>query len=212
MDNELAVVLSDLNFLYDEWDQDVDDDSLRRSSPVLRRFLVERQLLRAWRKAEFQGEPEVVAPALTKHLKIIPLNTVRFATAGGAHYKTMTIASVFESDAALTEEQIKADYELGPPEINQTLTEFADSPSIIVEGTIIKRSEVIKYVSNKLGGAHYDEERDQTYQRLLDYAHRSYNVGGKSAVYFELLSIGQTLVKSPDIQRLRQKLLTYRAK
>ena len=206
MDRELQIVLEDLDFLGSEWDQDVSDESLRRSSPVLRRFLVEGQLLKSWHNVGLSGQPEVLAPSLNKHLAVCPLNTVRYATAGGADYQGMTIALLFETDEASTPMQRQKISALGPPEIRQTLTEFTDSACVIVEGTLISRLELVKYVVNKLGGAHYDSKREKDYQRLLDYVGRTRTVAGKNAVYFELLSIGQTLVKSSDIGKLRDKL------
>jgi hypothetical protein len=165
MDKELQIVLQDLDFFHSEWDQDVSDESLRRSSPVLRRFLVEEQLLRAWRSTGLSGQPEVLAPTLSKRLTVASLNAVRFATAERADYKGMTVALFFQSDEALTPAQIKKISELGPPEAKQTLTEFTNSTCMIVEGTPITRIELIKYVANKLGGAHYDSKRDKDYQR-----------------------------------------------
>ena len=43
-DDLLEVVVSDLIFLHEEWDEEVDDHSLRRSSTVLRRLLVDNEL------------------------------------------------------------------------------------------------------------------------------------------------------------------------
>lgn len=118
----------------------------------------------------------------------------------------MIAALVFESDEALTQAQIKKISELGPAESKQTLTEFANSACMIVEGTPINRLELIKYVTNKLGGAHYDSKREKEYQRLLDYVGQTYTVAGKNGIYFELFSTGQRLVRSPDIENLRSKL------
>jgi hypothetical protein len=79
----------------------------------------------------------------------------------------------------------------------------------VVEGEVFRRREIIQYVANKLGGAHYDERRDER-ERLLDYAQEAYKVADKKPIYFELLSTGQKLVRSPDIERLRQKLGSQR--
>lgn len=40
----LHLVCEDLNFLFDDWNQDIDDASLRRSSSVLGSLLVEGKL------------------------------------------------------------------------------------------------------------------------------------------------------------------------
>jgi hypothetical protein len=53
----LEIVQSDFRFLRDEWDNQVDDHSLRRSSPILRRFLVENDLHRAWKIVGMPNQP-----------------------------------------------------------------------------------------------------------------------------------------------------------
>lgn len=209
MDQELQVVQQDLDYLTKEWDQEVSDDSLRRSSPVLRRFLVEGQLLRAWRNIGFVGQPEVVALTLSKRLSVGSLNAVKFASAGGAEYQGKCMGQTFLSDEALAPSEIQKIAGLGPPEVKQNLTDFVNSPCVVVEGTTISRLELIKYVANKLGGAHYDSKREKDYQRLLDYAGQTYSLAGKNSVYFELLSVGQALVRSPDIGKLREKLRQF---
>jgi hypothetical protein len=45
----LAMVKSDLAFLEDKWDQSIDEQSLRRSSTVLRNLLVYDGFGKAWR-------------------------------------------------------------------------------------------------------------------------------------------------------------------
>jgi len=89
-------------------------------------------------------------------------------------------------------------------------------PSFVIEGILINREEVIKYVSNKLGGAHYDSSRkprassrgvslEEKYA-LLDSARNSTMLADKNAIYYELLSIGQRLVNSKDVQQVRKAL------
>jgi len=60
---------------------------------------------------------------------------------------------------ALSEKEIKANYERDKKVIGKShpvkLGIFLRQPSFVVDGVLIYRDEVIKYVSNKLGGAHY---------------------------------------------------------
>jgi hypothetical protein len=96
------------------------------------------------------------------------------------------------------------------------LAVFLRQPSFVIEGTFINREEVIKYVTNKLGGAHYDSTREpQTSSSgvslegkyaLLDSVRNSTMIADKNAIYYELLSIGQRLINSKDIQQLRKTL------
>jgi len=83
------------------------------------------------------------------------------------------------------------------------LREFANSPAVIVRGTPIPRRTTIKYVANKLGGAHFDPRRENNDEgamyELLDKA-STIALLGKPAIYFELLSAGQALANAADIQ------------
>ena len=210
LDSLLEIVRSDLAYLYDEWDEDITDDSLRRSSPVLRRFLVHGDLLRAWRRVGFDDQPQIIAPTLEEHLKRVPTEDINFATAGGAVHKGVTVAAlcVRRSKPIFAEEMkiIKELSALGPVvEKKHRLMEFVESPCIIVKGAAFARRELIQYVANKLGGAHYDETRDAKLI-LLDDALKTTRVADKNSVYYELLSIGQGLARAPDIQVLRRKL------
>lgn len=87
----MQVVASDLKFLYEEWDEEIDDASLRRSSNVLRMLLVDGNLLRAWQAAGFGGEPKIRAHTLDSHLERFGAENILFALAGGAVYKGRAI-------------------------------------------------------------------------------------------------------------------------
>ena len=58
----LRVVEADLRYLRDEWGNDIDDDSLRRNTPVLHRLLNEDHLGQAWRMVGIQKEPKILTP------------------------------------------------------------------------------------------------------------------------------------------------------
>jgi len=208
----LEVVANHLRFLCEEWDQNIDDESLRRSSNVLRMLLVEPNLLNAWQIAGFSREPEIVAPTLEKHLQTYSLNDILFATAGGAEYKGTTIAMLCISSEARTPEQIREISKIGPFILkHHKLVEFSESTCIIVRGLSVNRRELIKYVANKLGGDHIDLRRDLSKPleqkfAYLDKIRETIQVAEKNAIYYEILSIGQSLVRSDDVQRLRNRL------
>ena len=65
MDLDLArLVAEDLDYLFRDWNQDIDDASLRRSSPVLRALLVDGLLAQAARQVG--REIRVMAPAISR--------------------------------------------------------------------------------------------------------------------------------------------------
>jgi len=72
----LRVVLEDLDYLTKEWNQDIDDASLRRASPVLRSLLVEGALLAAAK--QMGNEVKVLAPAIHQVLTDEQLGTRKY--------------------------------------------------------------------------------------------------------------------------------------
>lgn len=200
-------VAEDLDYLRHEWDEEVEDGSLRRSSTVLRRLLVEGELHKAWRDLGLAKQPVVSAPSLEVWLRGMPYNRIVFATVGGAKYRGVEVFGTFEvqGDLPVAWHQRLSQSE---PERPMSLKHFVESPCIVIRGQLVTRRDVIKYVSNKLGGAHaIDTKRNPTSKQdkkyiLLDSARNVYTIADKEAIYFELLSVGQCLVRAPDILRL----------
>ena len=203
-DELVEIVSSDLIYLRDQWDQSIEDHSLRRASPILRRLLVAEEMQRAWKAAGFEKQPQITASILSPGL-LSSGSKVRFASAGGALYGGMEIRGLFVYGEALSAEQMKARALSGFPETTVPLVDFVAAPCLIVQGVKVSRRVLIKFVANKLGGAHHDAKRNEKVEgslfRLLDAViQERIKIANKDAVYFELLSIGQALVRSPDIQ------------
>jgi hypothetical protein len=200
----VRIVASDLQYLHDEWNEQIDDDSLRRTSAVLRLLLVQNELQRAWKEAGFVKEPEIVA--LTLAYEPLSLDRILFASAGGARYKGARMGGAFVAKGHLTPDQRRG---LGPPEKRFGLRDFINSPCIAIEGALVSRRVLIKYVSNKLGGAHFDPRRDHSEEgkvfRRLDSVGTTMRVIGKQVVYYELLSIGQALAQADDIRKFCER-------
>lgn len=198
----VRTVKADLAYLRQQWDHSVDDDSLRRSSPVLRRLIVENDLQRAWKESGQPREPQIQASTLESVITEIPLNRIIFAAAGGANYGNAQLAGVLIRNYAVPPEEIQRRAQAGVPTKLMGLREFANAPAVIVQGTPIPRRITIKYVANKLGGAHFDQRRESNEEgamyELLDKA-STIQLLGKPAIYFELLSAGQALANAADI-------------
>ncbi|MGA4531727.1 hypothetical protein ACPA1H_15390 [Ectopseudomonas chengduensis] len=220
MNLELARVVSeDLDFLFSEWNQDIDDASLRRSSPVLRSLLIEGLLGKV--AQECGRDLRVMAPAINRVITETELKQNAYFQAGGAKYKGMVIQSTSIINRARTTQEIKENYERTKNVIGKSypvkLGVFLRQPSFVVDGTLINREEVIKYVANKLGGAHYDESRkvsagagvtlDEKFT-LLDKVRNEISIADKNAIYYELLSIGQRIINSRDVRHFRKNLQT----
>lgn len=204
----IKTATEDLVYLREEWDEEVDDSSLRRSSVILRRLLVEGEMGRAWRDLGLAKQPIVTAPSLEVWLRGVPGEQVSWAHAGGARYRGMEVSGALERRGAASAADLQRRHDAigGDVERQFSLSRFVESPCVVVRGQFISRREVIKYVANKLGGVHpVDSKRnveraaDRQYQ-LLDSVRSSGLIAGKNAVYFELLAIGQCLTRSPDIE------------
>jgi len=208
--NELIeVVTSDLHFLREEWDETVEDHSLRRSSTVLRRLLVENELQRAWKAAGFEREPMINASTLKTVLQTVLKERIIFAAAGGARYKGMELRGILMTNYAMSESEIKQHNTDGLPEEVFGLRAFIEAPCIVIKGHEVSRRVLIKFVTNKLGGAHFDPKRGKDSKEslfpLLDCASKEIMLADKNAVYFELLSAGQAIVSSNDIIQFCEK-------
>ena len=221
MDTDLArVVAEDLEYLFHDWNQEIDDGSLRRSSPVLRSLLVEGLLGRV--AHQVGRDVRVMAPAVGRVTTEAELRECKFFQAGGALHKGIIVQSMSMVARAKTEAEIKASYERGRSAMGKSypvkLGTFLKQTSLVVNGVLINREEVIKYVANKLGGAHYDSSREsakgpgdlslELKYKLLDEVRGGMLVADRNAIYYELLSIGQRLINSRDVRQLR-KFLTH---
>lgn len=213
MDKELLkIIFEDIRYITKEWNaKDISDASLRRSSNILRRLLIHRDLFKAaylfnMRKLRVLGSNESY-PSLPGAV---------LYQAGGGKSNGLQVKGFTMCDRALTDEEMRLLYEkIGQPKNKPiNLNEFMKQPSIVIRGTKINREEIIKYVCNKLGGAHYDNKRKEDKElerkyKLLDEHKNSSELTGKNAIYFELLSIGQKLVNNKDIQKLKKKIKNY---
>ena len=85
------------------------------------------------------------------------------------------------------------------------LKKFVGGFCVVIDDVFIRRREVVQFVANKAGGAHYDTDKTKPYQKAVD-AMASYEVMGRGAVYYELLGIGQALASAPDTTRLVEEL------
>lgn len=191
--------IEDLRYLAGTWNANVDDHVLRRSSTTVRLLLVEGMLQRAWRSAGFDKEPFVLAPRLECFLESAGGTRIVAAVAGGGNYAGMDSAFAMVNEG---NEAVAPEPNVDPLAFRFTLRGFVNSCGIFAERQRISRREIIKYVANKLGSAHYDTRRDDSISAVLSRVSRQFDLFGKDAVYFELLSTGQHVAKSPDVQRL----------
>lgn len=166
-------VVSDLEYLRSDWNQTIEDDSLRRASTVLRRLLVNGDLQKVWKAAGFEKEPKIKAADLNSQLRGVRTKDIDWAFAGGGLYAGMQVGALVNSVAKgkgtiayslLVNGKDDVGRYSQESEIYKSvgLGKFLLDSSIILKGKVIPRSAVIEYVANKIGGAHFDIRRDES--------------------------------------------------
>ena len=214
-DVDLQVVAEDLALLEREWRPDVTDVEIRRATGALAILLLDGWYGRAWRACGKSGEPSVLA---TDFLGLLDrdISEIPYAQAGGGISQGIQVVGIQSSDTPLTSEELaaspaKAMAALEPR--RYSLSAYLAEPSVIASGQPIPRRTVIQYVRNRLGGGGHlglSDHRHREIFELLDRALTGQEVAGRPAIYFEALSIGQTVAGSQDarvlLNALSQKL------
>ena len=214
--SELAcVVAEDLQYLKLDWNGNIGDAALRRGSTVLRRLLVEGDLQRAWKQSGLPNEPHIPAFIIEPALSLFDEKRIVFATAGGAVHGGGQMTGQVMLDYAASREELERHCALGLPTATLGLRRFSEGTCIAIRNLRITRRHVVKYVANKLGGAHHDAKRGKDHEEslyaTLDQFRDNLLLLGKPLVYFELLSIGQAVGNAPDIEALHNRLAGHAA-
>ena len=206
-DDQLKNLYDDITFIQEEWSGgNVSEQTLRRNATLLRRFIHYRELLEAWKTVIGRERYALRGLTLERLLGISDFRGITFAAVGGAQRPGMQVAAPQVYNRVLTQQEIQAQVKLGPPiPVDMSFQQFVEGACIVVEGTPISRRNLVKYVANKLGDAHYDPKRDKRWQRLLDQA-QQFSITDMNAIYHEMLSIAQVIASSPDTARLKEAI------
>lgn len=212
----LEVVRQDLELLHKEWGADVQDEQLRRLSGILRRFLIDQELQRAWKMAGFTGQPRITAGTLRHMINTVDKSRFYLATVGGANHRHVHVACAYMMFPPPTpEEAAKLNPGSEPPQETLPLSKFVDEPCMVVQGELISRRVLTKFAAESLGAVHCgtksgkqnDKKKFNQYlNSLLNQVRKQVGLNDLHVVNHEVLSIGQALLASPDIQRLREGL------
>lgn len=190
---------------------------IRVASSILRRLLHELMLLNAWSLADLPGEPRFKAVDLGGTLASVDRKYIHFAYAGGAstegaHHLGHILLVVPKTEVAAEGKeavQRRVSNSIKPIEQKDfSLSEFCQSPCVASGSETVSRVAMVRYVANKLGGIHWDNQRGEwsdpvgSRHRLLDENHLI--VGRLPGPLYEVLSIAQAVATSADTQRLIQ--------
>jgi hypothetical protein len=210
----IKITAADLKFLESAARPSATDDELRRLSVTLRNLLVYEHIRKTWKLIGLQPKsPTILAPKLRTDL-VAPDG---FAAAGWAELPGISLSQVSLSNRSMTMEEMiemAKTVTLGDMSFAFPLSEYLASCSIFTKGQRVSRQQVVLYVAHKKGGAHWDTSRknDEASYKALD-ALEDLRIGGstdavgnvidksKHPIFFEILSIGQQIFRSPDIQR-----------
>lgn len=192
---------------------------VRFASAILRRLLHELMLFNAWSLAGLPDEPRFTAVDLDSMLRSIDRKYIHYAYAGGASTEgarhTGHVLLVIPKAEVETEGQDavvkRVSASMKPAQRRDfALSEFCTSTCVASGHVGVSRIGLVRYVANKLGGVHWDNERGAwtdpvgSRHRLLDEAHLI--VGRLPAPLYETLSIAQAIAESADTTRLIQAI------
>jgi hypothetical protein len=178
-------VAEDLDYLRDTWKDDISDSLLRQSSTTLRRLTIHGDYGRAWRVVGFPRQPFVRATSLDPLLQRENPKRLLYASPGGAKIGGAEGGQVIVP---------KPLYGLPAPDPSDTqtfdigLSAFMDGVGAVARGVLVRRRDIVKFASEKLGGAHYDERRNDSEEfAALEWATRnpSVEILGKPLIYFD---------------------------
>lgn len=192
---------------------------IRAVSSILRRLLHELMLLNAWKLSGLPDEPRFKAVDLDSLLQSIDRKYIQYAYAGGATTEgaqhrghVLLVVPKAEVEAEGQDAVLKRVIASIRPADSRdfSLTDFCASTCVASGNAGISRIGMVRYVANKLGGVHWDNQRGAwtdpvgSRHRLLDEAHLI--VGRLPAPLYETLSIAQAVAESADTVRLMQTI------
>jgi hypothetical protein len=215
----LRIIRDDLVFLKNLNFGKPSRTEVRLASVVLRRLLHEGLLQAGWNICFENGSPVITATDLEAMLDQVQAKYIHYAYAGGAHTEGAQHTGYFllvipkeEFDANDPETKIREIQSFLKPGEKKDflLPDFISSPCVTSGAASVSRLELLKYVANKLGGVHWDNERGgwtgpvSSRHLLLDEGHLI--VGRLPAPLYEVLSIAEAIATAPDIEKFCNKV------
>jgi len=201
------ICLEDLELLIELNKKSLTEKEIRLISPIIRRLLIENTLQRVWRNIGFNSMIKLNSTSMENMIQVFEVKETKFMTLGGANNGSGVVGNFVIYNKALTEEDIKKDFILNKEvKVSEVpIHILLDTPCIIVNGVLITKKELIKYIANKCGGVHFDNSREEKEYKELDKI-LNIQIAELDSIYFEFLSIIKFLLTSPDINKLIKKL------
>lgn len=215
----VTVVAEDLRYLARPTQDQPTRTDVRLIATVLRRLLLHGDYGRAWRLMGNTGEPSLRARDPEPMMRSVPNPMwIHYVYAGGysfggANHQGLGMVVVPASEQAGREafgvnswDDIQLHHSVTR---TYNLSAYLGSTCIQIATNKIKRGELLRYVANKLGGAHLDRKRskarDQELSVLLDRGQLC--VAGLPGPYFEVLTMAWDLARSDHAHQLVQAVM-----
>lgn len=166
-DRELDItILEDLDHLAELWNtSETKNSAIRNSVHILRRLLIYSDLQKSANSRKFKII--IDAPDVKPFLKATRYGLIEFFQCGGGNVLGVHIAgTVVHSKRSNRLERIMREH--NPDQrVQLNLTSFLRQQVFSFKGEFVTRSDIIKYVANKAGSAHFDrKDRDGTIERI----------------------------------------------
>ncbi len=90
------------------------------------------------------------------------------------------------------------------------LSDYLASPALLIEGTWFTRREIVKYISNRRGGAHYGlpvPRIERAKFALLDKTHA--RIGDLEIAHLQMLAVSHSVCMGPDAFRFQEQFRSF---
>jgi hypothetical protein len=201
----LNSVIEDINSLNTLGSDSTEPEALKSVSQLVFRLLVAGDLQKAQTSMRMPKSPQIKGFSLHSAYVSDPGRNYAFALAGGA---------IINGSRVIGISRVKDEINLTPPNVPKIATiplvKYLDSPGVMINGVPVNRRALIKYVTTKLDDPDFDfiadESHDGRLQLLLDSEGARHCLNDVPLAYYELLSIGQALITSPNVIRLSRRI------
>ena len=201
----LKEVLADLNSLKETGSNSAEPASLKSVSQLVYRLLIAGNLQRTQTSLRMPGSPQIKTCSLHQAYLNDSGRNYAFAFSGGAVIGGNRMAGI-----GIPKDGVN----LTPPSVPKVATiplaTFLESPGIVINGVPVSRRGLIRYAATKLDDPEFDFIADESHegrlQLLMDSEGARHRLDDTPLAYFELLSIGQAIINSPNVIRLTRRI------
>lgn len=206
------VVAADVEHLATTWHESMNPHALRRDAVLLRRLLVDNagDIARLWRMGGHPGQPTIHGGWDLRdfpHWRGLALGTADRVVRSPSEGVEFGGFLLWRQDAM--DAQIQEVMNRPPGEGVSSLRDYVEGVCLVVDERPIRRLDLITYVANNRGGAHFDrrsskgDPRRRAAHGLLDRMRREgFSIDQQEAAFGQLITIGRNVASSPDVVSL----------